>query len=110
MTDKNDSRIVAAMFSGDGAKKIVEKVQERIQVNEQSLEPRRNVTIIKINKQAIAVPTVGHVQEISKEVDSLKTRVNQLASENRQLKLALTKMSNHITKLARELDNKIDKL
>ncbi len=110
MTDKTDPRILAAMYKSDAPTKAVEKVQERIAINEQSIEPRRNVTVIKINKQAIAVPTVGHVNEISKEMDSLKLQLNKLASENRQLKLALNKMSNHITKLAREIDNKIDKL
>jgi peptidoglycan hydrolase CwlO-like protein len=110
MTDKTDPRILAAMYRDDAPAKAVAAIQERITVNEQSLEPRRNVTIIKINKQAIAVPTVGHVHDISKEVDSLKLQINKLASENRQLKLAFNKMSNHITKLAREIDNKIDKL
>lgn len=110
MTDNTDPRIIAAMYKSTASVKAVEKVQERIAINEQNIVPHRNVTIIKINKQAIAVPTVGHVQEISKEVDALKMQVQRLSSENKQLKLTINKMSGHLAKLAREIDNKIDKL
>lgn len=110
MTDKTDPRILSAMYKSDATSKAVVKVQERIAINEQSIVPHRNITIIKINKQAIAVPTVGHVQEISKEVDSLKLQVQRLASENRLLKNTINKMQNHLAKLARDIDGKIDKL
>lgn len=108
--DNNDPRILAAMYKSDGADRAVEKIKERIQINEQNITPHKNITVIKLNNKAIAVPTVGHIQELEKEVNSLKTRANQLASENRQLKLALKQMSKQIAALTRELDNKIDKL
>lgn len=108
--DKDDPRILAAMYNSDGANKAVEQVKERIAINEQSITPHKNITIIKLNNKAIAVPTVGHIQEVEKDVGSLKQRINQLASENRQLKVALKQMSKQIATLARELDNKIDKL
>lgn len=110
MTDKIDPRVIATMYRSNAPAKAVEKVQERIAINEQGIVPHRNVTIIKINKQSIAVPTVGHVQEVVKEVDSLKAHVNRLASENRQLRATINKITSQMTKLAREIDNKIDKL
>lgn len=105
-----DSRIIAAMYNpGSSSHPITAGVKQPL-LEQTKLESHNNVSIIKFNKQTLAVPTVGYVRSMEKEIDSLKRQLATITSGNRQLQQSVTKMMGLINKLSRELDGKIDKL
>ena len=113
MTNPSDPRIIAAMYSDNGDEEPSPKVttpQPATPLTEGSLDSSRNVHMIKLNKQLITVPSVRYVQDISKELNTVKTQAKMLASENRQLKHSMRALANEIRQLKLALDNKIDKL
>jgi hypothetical protein len=110
MTKITDPRIVAAIYQSVADVDKVHAPKPVQAITESGINSKKNVTIIKINKQEIAVPTVGRIAELEKDLQSLNTRLTRMASENRHLKTALRKMSDQIAVLAREMNNKIDKL
>jgi RNA polymerase-interacting CarD/CdnL/TRCF family regulator len=114
MTEPTDPRIIAAMYNSndDEPKQAVKEVvpQPSSTLTEGSIESHRNVNHIKLNKQLISVPSIRYVQEISKELTTVKNQARALSSENRQLKQVLRTLASEIKMLKMALDNKIDKL
>ena len=113
MSNPNDSRIIAAMYSDNGDEETSPKVTTSTPtkpLTEGALESSRNVHIIKLNKQLISVPTVRYVQELNKELSAVKSQARALSSENRQLKQVLRTLASDIKMIKTALDNKIDKM